>query len=211
MASVSLTSFSPEVAPLVPGCADILILNAVRNAAIEFCEESTYWQETQDAFDVTANDLPYDLEAPTGARVCQILSCTVDGQPIDPAALDVLETHTNWRTLEGSQPSAYFQPNPDQFSLFPLPTGTNSVILRTAYCPTRTATSIESYVYQTQLVCIAAGALANLMEMPLQQWSNPELAQFYRAKFMQGIAAATVKANKSFNRANLTVAMRRFA
>lgn len=205
MATVGFTSFYPEVAPLVPGCADILMTNAIRNAAIEFCEQSLFWQEVQDAVDVTSTDLPYDLEAPAGARVCQIISGAVDGKPISPIALTILETRVDWATLTAEIPTHFYQQNPNQYSLFPLPTGTVSVVLRTAYSPTREAVEIEEHLYQTQLETIAAGALARLMELPQQPWSNPELGKFFRAKFMQGINDASIKANRSFGSADLVV------
>lgn len=213
MANVSFEAFFPEVLPFVAGCAGIIATNAVRNAAIEFCTGSMYWQETQDPVTVTATSFPYDLDAPSGAGVAQVLSVTVDGLPLVPATLDMLDTSGgyNWRTQTGSAISNYYQDNPKQIGLYPLPETAKTLVMRVAYAPLRTASGIEEHVYQKYLEEIAAGALGRLMLMPAQMWSNPTAGAHFRAKFMQGITDAAVAANKSFNRSGATVQARPLA
>lgn len=214
MATTAFTSFLPEVLPQVPGCAEIVAVNAVRNAAIEFCDNTLFWQASQDPVTVANTDFPLLLTGVAGARVTQVLTCVVDGTPIDPTTMDALENSVPfWRTKVASSPSNYFLPDPYNLSLYPmLDTGVSvELVLRVAYTPTRVATGIEEYVYQKHLEVIAAGALNKLMVQPAQPWSNPELAAFYREKFMKGITDASIDASKSFGRAVKAVSSRAFA
>lgn len=212
MANVAFTAFLPEVLPLVPGCADVVAVNAIRNACIEFCQGSNIWQETQDPFDLLPADLPYDLEGVSGAKVCRVLSLRVDGQRIDPITMDELDAKFyNWREAQADVPTAYYQPNPDSLALYPIPTGAVNAVFRVAYAPLRTASGVEEYVYQDWLEELAAGALARLMSMPGQSFTNEVAAAGYRDTFEKGISDAAAEANKSFSRAEPMVQMRRFA
>lgn len=212
MASVPLTVFLPEVLPLVVACSDTLATTAVRHSAVEFCERTTFWQETQDAVTVTGADFPYDLEAPSGARVIQVMSVAINGTPVAPVSMDELDTAVlNWRDSVGSNPAGYYQLSPYQMGLYPALNTSVEMVLRAAYAPTRTAKAIEEFVYQVHVETISSGALYRLMAMPGQPWSNPELAAFYRSKFQQGVMDAQIEANKTFGRARMSVIPRAFA
>lgn len=214
MATTAFTNFLPEVMPQVPMCSDLVALNAVRNSAAEFCERTVFWQETQDAFTATSATFPYDLEAPSGARVSQVLAVLVNGVAIQPTTLDVLDTSVpNWRTTDADSPQLYYQVNPYTMGVYPaIKTGsTAQVQLRVALAPSRTATGVEEFIYQLYAEVIAAGALWRLMEMPAQPWSNPTTGAFYRSKFQQGVTDATIDANKTFGRSQLMVSPVRFA
>lgn len=210
MAAVNYSVFLSEVLPFVQGCPDPIAINAVRNSAIEFCASTMYWQETQDVVTLQASDFPYDMPAPTGARVIQPLSVIVNGVPIDPKTIDLLDgTSPNWRTAVAGTPGNYFQPNPDQLTLVPEVQDTVDLILRVAYCPLRNSTTIEGWVYQNYLEGIAAGALARLMAIPSQSWSNATLAQYYLKLFGAAVNDATIEASKAFTRGSLQVKFRK--
>lgn len=211
MATTAFTSLLPEVLPSVPGCADIVAVNAIRNSVIEFCERTLYWQELQDSATVTTADFPYDLKAPAGARVTQVLAVIVNGTPIDPTGADALAAVSNWQNHTAQQPLAYYHITPQQIGLYPA-LGTSATLqIRVAYAPTRTATAFEEYLYQTYMEALADGALYRLLGMPGRAWSNPELGLFHRRKFQQAVQGAAVDANKTFSRTQLTIQMRAFA
>ena len=188
-----------------------MAINAIRNAAIEFCSYSYYWQELQDAVDVTSADLPYSLVGTAESQVIQILDCIVNGNSINPLSVDGLDTNfTNWREQEGTGILGYYQPNPTKVSFYPLPTDSISVRLRVAYAPLRASSEIEQYVYEGCLEAIAAGALGRLLAIPKQVWSDEKLAEFYQSKFNNGKVRARIDAEKSFGRVSMQVQPRAF-
>lgn len=212
MASTRFDAFLPEVAPLVPGCPNPVAVNAIRNAAIEFCTETLVWQEAQEAFSATSTDFPMTLDAPSGTRAVQVVSMTVGGVPVDPVTEDDLDrTMPSWRTQSGDGVQGFYQPDDATVSVYPLPANSLSFQLRVAYSPTRAASSMSADIAQRHMEAIAAGALARLMDMPAQPWSNPDQALVMRGRFNNAIHNARIAVNKSRTRAPLQVQMRRFA
>jgi hypothetical protein len=212
MATVGFTSFLPEVLPLVPGCADIVALNAVRNAVIEFCTGSNYWQETQDAVTLSPSAFPLDIEAPSGAVPVTVLSLSVDGVPISPVSIEDLDaTVSGWRDNTSDGTTGFYQLSPYQLALYPERETACEVVLRVSYAPSRTATVVEEYVFQKYLEELASGALARLLAQPGQAWSNPSLAEFHRGKFLRGVTQAAIEANRTFTRADRVVQARSIA
>ena len=61
MATTAFTAWLPEVLPNVPTCPDVLAVNAIRNACIEFCSETNWWQGDYGTTAITAADLPYSF------------------------------------------------------------------------------------------------------------------------------------------------------
>ena len=194
MALKAYSAFLPEVLPRAPATPDVVAINAVRNAAIEFCERSLVWVEQQDPADVTASSFPLDLSAPTGARVGVVLSAKVDGTVVPAKGMsDIDDTYRAWEGVQGA-PFAYYQPTPDTLQLVLLPETTVALALRVAYVPTRASTGVETFIYENYLEGIAAGALYRLTgEAP------------YLAAFESSVRKAAVDAQKSFTIAALRV------
>ena len=209
MTTVAFTQFLPEVMPSVHGCSDILAINAIRNACIEFCTSTMYWQETQDPISLAAGDLPYDFEAPSGANVIQPMAITIGGRPILPKSADWLDANIyDWRNQVADSPTYFYQPNANQMVLVPAPTAAVTVTIRCAYIPARDGSVVDITLYEYYLEAIAAGALARLCSLPGQAWSNPQLADFKKREMASAITAATIEANKSYDRAGMRVQMR---
>lgn len=212
MANVNLSAFLTEVSHLIPGCPDPTAISAVRNAAIEFCTATNQWQETQDEVAVTSTDFPYDLVGIAGAKVTRVLSVSVDGRNVTPISMDELDAREySWRTRTSAVPSRFYHPNPDQISLFPLPSQSVDLIMRVAYAPTRTAATIDGFLHDNYLEEIAAGALSRLLSVPERPWSNAVLGEYYNNIFERAIALAAADANQSFGRASLIMQAPRFA
>jgi hypothetical protein len=209
MTTVAFTQFLPDVLPYVIGCPEPLAVNAIRNACIDFCASTMYWQETQDPVSISAAAMPYDFDAPTGANVIQPMALTVGGFTILPKSADWLDANIyNWREQTADTPSYYYQPNANQFVLVPAPLAPVTVTVRAAYVPLRDGTVIDTTVYEYYLETITAGALARLCAVPGQTWSNPALAEMKKREFASGVTSATIEANKSYDRAGLRVRMR---
>jgi len=211
MATTAFTAFLPEILPQLPACSDLIAVNAVRNACIDFCTGALFWNETLDPVTVTDTDFPYDLEAPSGARVVSVMSVAVDGMAIPPVFLDALEKLPSWGDAMAATPAVFCQPNPSQLFLYPRLDAPATMVVRAAFAPTRSASTVDYLVYNEYLEEIAAGAMGKLMKMPGQPWSNPETGGYYSDLFEKAITDAASRVNKSFSRADTAIAMRSFA
>jgi hypothetical protein len=210
MATVAYTAWLPEVMPDAPDCPEVVALNAIRNAAIEFCNETLYWQADIGAVALTDALLPYTIAPPASTVVAQVMVASLLGRPLAVTNIQELDNRVvNWREAEG-QPRAVFQPDPGVLDLYPRPAGTDSydVFIRVALAPTRASTTVDDRLHIGYLEDIAAGALSRLLAMPNRPWSNTEGARYYGSTFASAKVEAAIEATKSFGRGELMVQMR---
>jgi hypothetical protein len=174
------------VLPDVPGVLQALALNAIRQAAIEFCEKSLAWNHEHDAVTVVANVNLYDYSKPANTVVVRPLQAWIN--KLEPIAFktpgQLSELLGDWRAAKGS-PSFITQVRPSQFYLAPMPNRTIplGLTLRIAVKPSRASTGLETYLYEDYLDAITAGAKARLFAMNKKPWANPGLAAECRADF----------------------------
>lgn len=201
MTTASFELLLPEVAPFVRGAPQLTILNAIRNAVIEFCWETLLWQETQ-TIQAAVTDYPLKLDAPNGAEIAKVLT-VVCGKTVPPTSVDELDAklgNTDWRSRTGTPPQAYYQEHPDYLLFYPNPDAALILKVRLAYVPSLTSTGVEQFIYRNNHEGLAAGALAKLHAMPGMLWANPAVVGFYLAKFNSVKGTGRVLANQAFGR-----------
>jgi hypothetical protein len=197
--------------PLVPGCPEPLAINAVRNASVDFCCTTLWWQEEHGPVDITSAQ-PYDLVLAPGVGLAQIMSARVvnRGYPLTIASIQELDNRVwNWRAATG-EPRAIFQSQPGRVATYPVPVvgDVHSVQFRLALTPLRNAPDIDENVYDYYLVEIASGALEILLGMENTPWANPGMAGRYSSDFRSALVAAATETTKSYGRQNQHVLMR---
>lgn len=210
-------SFFPNILPEVPGAAEMLVENAVRNAAIEFCEKSLILTRDHDPITVLPNIVDYDLEPPTGYLVIKVQKAWLENQPLHPMAPDLVKEAATYNRLFSSYqagpttPTHYLQKDERTISVWPLPDKkyANGLTLRVALKPTRTSTSIEDVIFEDYAEVIASGALYRLMASPGKAYTNPDLAVVHKSLFEQGVNTARSRMIHGHVRSNLQVKLRR--
>lgn len=209
MASVAFDLFLPEVLPDCPGVSDAMAINAIRNACYDFCRDSLLWSETQTPVSYTVGDPSYVLTAPAGAQVLTVITVTLDDERVVyPAALeDTVAARPGWATDSGTI-DFFVQPVPNTIWFVATPDTAGTFTPTVAYAPTRTATSIDSRLYDQHLETIKYGALWKLHQSFQQPWSNPAAAAYFERVFWMGVGAATIERNRGSSRAAMRVAPR---
>ena len=183
--------------------------NAIRNACIEFCTDTLYWQERLDPITIAAIDMPYSIDTPSSANVAQVMSLTVDGAVVTPKSADWLDNnYLGWATATSDTPVFYYMPDPNNIVLVPAPTTTVDVVMRVAYTPTRDATVVPITLHQYYLEGIAAGALMRLFGVPGQPWYSAALVEHYGRAFSAAITNGVIDANKSYDRTGVRAQFR---
>lgn len=204
------TVFLPQVAPKVYGSPQIMQLEEIRNAAIEFCEKSLAWQVNQDPYPlptVVPNTNPaVDFQTDAGILVHKILQGHLLGsgsprlEPQTPEWCDL--NYPGW--LDGNQrgkPSNVVQISPDAFIPVPAANGGPwTAVLRVAYKPSRDSTQGPDFLFNDYYEDIASGAVARLCAMPKQVWTDPQLAQMHAMSFSDAVARAKIRAARGFGR-----------
>jgi len=212
MPTTDFTAWLPEVLPNVPDCPEVLAVNAVRNACIDFCNETTWWQGDYGTVPLAAADLPYAFAPPVGVQVIQIMSASIEGRLLGATDIDTLDSRVvGWRNAEG-EPRVVFRPALGEMDLYPRPAGTDSydVFLRAAYAPLRAATDIDDAVFEAYMEEIAAGALSKLLSIPGRPWTNADSAAYYDNIFKAGRVQAAIEASRSYGRGQKQVQFRNY-
>jgi hypothetical protein len=205
-----ISEFFPRVMPHVPGCSEPLAQQALVDAAIVFCEESQVIRARLDEFSTTADQVSYELDAPAQQQVARILEVRVDGRPI-PA---VMAEDVNLITDAVGSPMAYYtDATGSEFTLrlFPVPDGVYQVQVSAALRPTRTATSVEDDLFNLWSDAVISGALARLMLVPAQPFSNPAAAGGYGASAASAARKARIEGGFGRVRGSTGVTQRPFA
>lgn len=209
-----LIDLTPQLLGEVPGCPDITAMNALRNAAIEFCEKADAWVETQDGFQLQDLVSVYDVDAPAGAQVVRVMQAWVDGREVFGKPQEEVDRLVPaWRTQPGNLPLYFNSPDdPALVKLYPTPSNLSGqqIVLRVAYAPSALAKSIPTSLGNKHLETLLAGAKARLMAMPNKAWSNATLAGYHGEVFANAITSKRIAALHSGVRGSLTVKPVRF-
>ena len=199
MATVPYTQWQPFIQVYVPDCPMALIIEAVRQACIEFCQNSRYWRYELDAFYTVATDAEYELTPPTDSTIADILLIKVNKEQLEPKTQDDLEViYNEWREQNG-KPKYFFMRDKTNMVLVPIPDAAYPIRLLVSLKPTQTAQGVDELVFEEHKEAIKFGALAYLMMMPNVAWSNPNGSIFYQQQFEEKTNAAKVKAERGEN------------
>lgn len=209
--------FLNEVMPDVPSCSKAIAVNAIRNAAIEFCQKSLVWVETLDPVNIVANVDVYDLDGmPNGSVIERVLNLFYLGRKLAQRNLDEVNAkrqlaaasiaaNVQGIATEYIAPSVtmYAQSSPKQIILFGNPTASaiGALAMDVALVPSRTSTGIDSAITDRYLDGLVSGAKARLMQIPKKPWSDANLASYHKGEFNSAVDSATIDVARGFGRA----------
>lgn len=193
---MNVADIVPFVAPEVPGCPEVLIKQALVQAAIEFCAETLAWQEIQDPIVLIDKSNELDVEVPRDARIVTVKDIWASNRKLRPVTMDQLfERIPNWQTAEGSEP-VYYNASADwqTIRIFPIPLDSKraKITMRVAYAPTLSATTLPDEIVTKHLDGLTGGAKSRLMLMPGRSWSSAQLAGVYRVQFNDQMLKAKI-------------------
>lgn len=193
-----LSEFLPAINPFAPGCAKPTAFNWIRQAAAEFCERTRLWRY-EDQFKVVADD--EFIAVPNGVVIHEIESAAFDGRPLTPRSISDLDKENGrWREDMGS-PSGITQASPDTLRLVPRSAGTLtlSVFLK----PSMDADEVPDWMVDQYRQVIADGALARILVIPNQSFTNVDMAAVFSQSFQAALARLAFKGFTGQQRAAL--------
>ena len=192
---MKLEALLPYLLPDVPGVPDITALQALRLTAIDFCEKTNAWNETQDPIPLEDNVNEYDLDVEQGARINSVMEVWLKDRQLDPKTVQELAlVLPDWQTAKNSRPSFYnAAAEIGVLRVYPIPLEpTESITVRVSYVPTLSATTVPDIVVNRYLDELIHGAKHRLMIAPGKGWSNPQLAAYHDTKFDEGVQSAKI-------------------
>lgn len=195
MATKAWSDFLPWVLPDVRDCPDLIAADAVRNAAIEFCERSRAWRHDLDPITAAANVPEYSLDAPANTVVWEVMSVRFQGQPITlkaPDDLDVLMP--GWQEEKGEVVHYFVKDFRRTLRLVRIPGSSvpNAIRVNAALKPSVASSTVEEDFFEEHYRHVAAGAKAALLSMAAKAWTNAAKAKENSDEFDLAIAAHNV-------------------
>jgi hypothetical protein len=216
----SLSLFYPMVLPYVLGCPDPMLDQAILYSAGEFCRNTLAVQEINTQH-VVAGQQDYCVDTPTASILSAVIGVWHADKKLQPVGTDEVTPGMAMRDdLTGYAPSSgtpthFYQKVPaDQYvSLWPVPDVAmeNGLAVRAAYEPSATATSLDDVLYVAYGNDVAFGAIAYLMMLPGQAFSNPLLGREFDKRFSASIERATLTSKFGRMRRSARVRIRAFA
>ena len=187
----ALDDFLTKVRPWAPGVPDPVAYDAIRSAAIEFCERTRLWRY-EDTYPVSASDAG-EIFAPVGAVLHDIEAVEFDGRKLRPiTTVDLDAKVPRWRTDPViGLPEWYTQIEQNAIRIVPPQDGEVYVCLRLK--PDPAANDIPDFIAREYREVIGWGALGRLLMIPGQSYSNPDMAQYYKSLFDQKIDRLSTK------------------
>lgn len=209
---VKYDKFLNELMQYVPDAPDPVALNAIKNAAIEFCERTRYWQDDVEDILLLKGVGTYEIDADAGVKF-------VDAQfvyrgprlliPKTAEELNRLYRWSDWQSLEG-EPAFFTRINESEIVLVPKPgKHDEKMSVRAAFAPTRDSKGVGVDVYQFYLETICDGARARLYGMPATPYYDAKASVDYERRFRADISRTRVQVNKSLTRASPQVEYQR--
>ncbi len=196
----AIASFLPKVYQYAPNCAEPAALDAIRSAAIEFCERTRLWRTTLALTVTTAMTVTL---TPISDSVIHDIETIVwdNGKVLEPVTTRYLdERFPLWRAEElTGQPSYYTQLTEDAITFAPFEAGTASAYVRLK--PTYSCTTLPDFIFNRYLDVIRAGVLARLLMLPGQIFYDPAKAAIFQKEFQDHLDRLSGQGNSGQQRA----------
>lgn len=213
MSNRLFSTLEAKLAPNVPGCPLPVLVQYIREAAIDVCKTSQAWRFEQDGLSLVAGEYIYAYEVPTGAEVCGVIHSTIND--VYASFINEEQLHANYPTWpatgvdDRAQPAVFSQLDVDHFVVAPVPDAvdTYTVKMFLALCPKQDATAMDKTVFDELEDVIVHGALYRLFSLPERSWTNADLASFHKKQSTYKHTVARAKANLTVGRSSLSVRM----
>lgn len=200
----NLSDLYGRIAIVAPGLNENSAIDELRYALLDFCMETHCSQDTIET-SIAAGEtaILYDSPSPSHLFVCRVLSVDLPTGNLPIRTLDELREFGNWREAEGP-PRICTPEAPGELSTYPTTQeAITPIYVRIALAPTQTTTKIDEDVLNRYGNAIADGAIARILGMPGQTWSNPNEAM--RRQRMFDIARSRARAESAKNQAHSTI------
>lgn len=174
---------APHVMPWAPTCPEPLMIQYLREAAIEFCRRTRSWR-TEEIYKLTAPEQDIQLVTCCDSIVHEIErvryredSASIWQPPLKPITFEEAD---DWQGGEAT-PVYFTQRIANTLRVVPFTTGEIKVTMFLK--PDQQAQTIPDYIAEQYPQVIAAGALAKLLMLPGYDFAEPNQAMMYQAMF----------------------------
>jgi len=197
--SVDWEQYLKEVMPDVSGCPVQLALNAVRNAAIEFANQTRVWRDDVEQVVMVAGQAVYPLVTQNvdDEEIIALHKVQFTDQTYPLSTISALHLDNARLSTTEQKPRWFNQPTPAQIEMFYTPDAASGTLnCKAILKPTKTSTFGPDFMFNDWLEEISAGAKARLLAMK-RPWGDKSMVKFHRRLFINGYIEARIRDAKS--------------
>lgn len=176
-----LDAFYRWIMPYAPTCPEPVGDTHIIKAARDFCEATRCWRES-DVIDVTGDEDEI-LCVPPYASLFEIENASLDGRPLDRVPF------ARARMDECGDPEQITQVQPNSVALAPRGGCGGKLRVTMFLKPAQNAQVLPDFLHDQYGEIIAQGALASLLAVPGQPFSNGPLATYNAGLFAEAKAS----------------------
>lgn len=220
---ITLESFLPYVLPSASNCPEPLAIQALRNAAIDFCTRTDLIQRVFTP-NVIAGTATLAIDVPNNMTVGRVMEMYYKDSRMHPATPDGVRSPLAMRganigdaTIVTGYPRFYFQTTPDSdtFNVYPVPDATAALTagytLRVSFVPDQECMTVDDTLFDDYAEDIANGALARILMTPGQSFTSVTASAAYRSMFEGAIKAGRRQTQMGYTNGAQRIAPRPFA
>ena len=187
----AFSAFRPYVMPEVPGCPQIMVDDAIRDACRRFSQDT--WLITYDvpAFNTVSGTQSYTLAPPVQHEVFGVKTVVKDGEA--PALAPVPEQTITRYAADDGTPSVYWFKSPALW-LHPKPNLVVSLAVEALIRPTQTALTVDDQFVEFR-EAVAGWAKFKLMTITGKSWYNPGGAKESYAMYTKLVSEERIRQN----------------
>ena len=213
---IEYEAFFPQVTQYIPNAVRFILRDVVRNACIEFCERTYYWQKSV-FMPVEVGKSAYTLDLPEQTKLIGINQIYFGEYLLIPRSPDELASIYilgDWQARTGN-PQYYVRLTRPEFLIvpylnFPPADNLNELHVRYSLAPTRSSTLIAKDIFEQWAEIIGHGARARLHAQTKQPYSDKAMAQEEMRLFRTGINEVRIMMNKGFDRTSTRTEFQNF-
>lgn len=184
----SVDDFLPAVLPYVSTCPETTAVAHILDAARLFCQDTRCWREVN-RFRVSRSDIDV-ICVPPHAELHEIEVAQFNGRELVRAPYSPMASLPESDEAAG-EPEAIFEVQPNAVRLSP--PGEGDLALSLFLMPALNADVVPEVLVSRYRREIAGGAIATILLLPNQSFTNPALAGEFERRF-------TAARDKNFNR-----------
>ena len=185
-----LTDFLEDVRPDVPDCLEKIIIDAVRQAAIRFCEQAYITKSPLADITLLTGVKEYALTPPANLDIVMV-DAVYDslGNQLPHVIREKMATNSS-----GEKPLYWHKVNTRTIQPYPTPNKDGEVLsIQAVVKPSQACLEVDDVLFNDYRLSIAAGAKERLVTMPRKEWTNFDLAPYYQNLFNEGVSEARFK------------------
>lgn len=202
-----------NIAQIVRRCPEITLRRAFGRAYRDWAQQTQYLRVAipgQTTADVAQYDLGSDPYVEIVAVLAVMGSFTPAGGTIQYWTLSASDSGGWNPNVQPDTPISYCYVPQAQIAVFPTPDQVYGLTVTAIVQPKEDAAQVPEAGLTKYRAGIEAGALAYLLEIPGQAWSNPQGALIHRARYQSSINNGKAEVQRAFNTGSVRTRPRPF-